>query len=123
MRGLYDLLRLFPGIYLHMVFLHFDLCRGKAVSAVYFVRELFPSFLSEFFLKLLFIHGMLHHNSRKPFQLFFPFSLFFLWLPAGRILLAAIRLLTGNSLRFVKKYDFPIHFHKRNLVFGFVPLG
>lgn len=106
-----------------MVFLHFNLCRGEAVSAVYLVRQLFPSFLSEFFLKLLFIHRMLHHNNRKPGKVFFPFSLFLFRSPAGNILLLLSWIITRNGLCFIKEYDLPVHFHKGNLVFGFMSLS
>ena len=104
-----------------MVFLYFDFCRGKAVSAVYLIRELFPAVFSKFIFQLLIRHGMFHHNYRKPLQVFFPFPLLFLRFCAGN----AFRLfqcvfLCSDSLGFVKEYDFPVHFHKGDLVFDFM---
>ena len=121
MRRLDDLFRFFPCIYLYMVFFHLDFRRGKAVPAVYFIRKLFPAVFSKFIFQFLIRHGMFHHNYRQPVQVFFPFAVLFLRLSAGnafRFFLCVF--LRGNSFGFVKKYDLPIHFHKRHLVFGFM---
>ncbi len=119
MRRFDDLFRFLSGIYLHMVFLHPDFRRGKAVPAVYFIRELFPAVLSKFILQFLIRHGMFHHNYRNPVQVFFPFALLFLRFCAGNTFRLILRVfLCSNSFGFVKEYNLPIHFHKGDLVFG-----
>ena len=104
-----------------MVFLHLDFRRGEAVPAVYFIRKLFPTALPKPVFQFLICHGMFHHNYRQPLQVFFTFPLLFLRFCAGnafRLLLCVF--LSGNSFGLVKEYDLPIHFHKGDLVFGFM---
>ena len=105
-----------------MVFLHFDFCRGKTISAVHFVRELlkapFPKPRRQFF----FCHGVFNHNYRQTIQVFFPFSLFLFRFPAGDSFRFSSVIFCGNSFRFVEKYNLSIHFHERNLFIGLMPL-
>ena len=115
MRSPDDLVRFLSGIYLYMMFFHFDFCRGKAVSAVHFIRKLFIAFFLKQFLQVFFRQGVFDHNNRQAIQVFFPFPLLLLRFPAED----SLRVLTGrfgtDGLRFVKEYDLSIHFHKRNL--------
>ena len=101
-----------------MMFFYLHLCRGKTVPAVYLIGQLLPSALPEPLLQLLFLHGMFDHNDRESLQVFFPFpTLLFRPLP-GNLFQAVISAFCSDRLRFIKKNDRPIHFHKSNLSLG-----
>ena len=118
MRRLYDLFRFLPSVHFYMVFFHLDLCRGKTVPAVYFIRELLPAALSKFIFQLIIRHGMFHYNYRQPGKVFFPFALLFLRLSTGNLFRLLLCVFLRSSFGFVKEYDLPIHLRKGDLIFG-----
>ena len=52
-------------VYLYMMFFHLDFCRCKRISAVYFIRKLFPPLFSKTLLQLSFFQAMLDYHYRK----------------------------------------------------------